>query len=285
MAVFEMVKYHTLEYPSDIPLRIEECAAHFDITYVKAVLKRSLHTEYSYGKRKLSSSIIGSFPVLATSNKDGVPKLWSSLEWGRCFAEFIFSITDDIPSVIEIHPPFTDYATMDSFIDSFRAFEEVIRRSYPMVQILIENRCGSVYKGGKFLLSKLEDLERLCEQIEQHQLALKIAFDVPQIFTAHNAEKHNTYSALLRQARSIRGFVGGVHLWGKRRSASGRLVSHCGDLTSYFGNDIIKEMFLEEFAHCFDDEVSRLMVLEVNSRSSDLSSIIADLLSAGITFM
>ena len=37
MAVFEMVKYHSQSYPADIPLRIEECAAHFDVTAVQVV--------------------------------------------------------------------------------------------------------------------------------------------------------------------------------------------------------------------------------------------------------
>jgi hypothetical protein len=31
MAVFEMVKYHKQKYPADIPLKIEEVAAHFDL--------------------------------------------------------------------------------------------------------------------------------------------------------------------------------------------------------------------------------------------------------------
>ncbi len=31
MTTFEMVKYHNKEYPLQIPLRIEEVAAHFDI--------------------------------------------------------------------------------------------------------------------------------------------------------------------------------------------------------------------------------------------------------------
>lgn len=47
MAIFEMVKYHTQSYPTDIPLRIEECAAHLDITSVDADLRYSLHTEYT----------------------------------------------------------------------------------------------------------------------------------------------------------------------------------------------------------------------------------------------
>ena len=52
MAMFEMIKYHNQAYPADIPLRTEECAAHFDITSIHSGLRWSLHTEYSYGKRR-----------------------------------------------------------------------------------------------------------------------------------------------------------------------------------------------------------------------------------------
>ncbi|XOQ44895.1 MAG: hypothetical protein ACFWTN_10690 [Clostridium sp.] len=31
MAMFEMIKYHNQRYPYDIPLKIEEIAAHFDV--------------------------------------------------------------------------------------------------------------------------------------------------------------------------------------------------------------------------------------------------------------
>lgn len=75
MTIFEMVKYHLQEYPADIPLAAEEIAAHFDISNIKSSLNKSLHTEYSYGKRKFNSSVIASFPELISTNKDGVPQL------------------------------------------------------------------------------------------------------------------------------------------------------------------------------------------------------------------
>ena len=74
-------------------------------------------------------------------------------------------------------------------------------------------------------------------------------------------------------------------MWGKRKSESGRLVSHCGDLNSYFDNDKeTKEIFLNKFVDCFDDNISRKMVLEVNSSNEDLISIITDLTNVGIKF-
>lgn len=34
MTAFEMVKYHGQKYPQDIPLHIEEIAAHFDVSKI-----------------------------------------------------------------------------------------------------------------------------------------------------------------------------------------------------------------------------------------------------------
>lgn len=45
MTSFEMIKYHGQEYPADVPLRIEEIAAHFDITKLSGHLEKSLHAE------------------------------------------------------------------------------------------------------------------------------------------------------------------------------------------------------------------------------------------------
>ena len=286
MTIFEMVKYHTQEYPTDIPLRIEECAAHMDVTAIKAALMRSMHTEYSYGKRKFDSPIIGSYPALTEANKDGVPQLWKSIKWGQQFADFVITLAGDaVPAVIEIHPPFTDYTDMSGFVSAYKVFEERILGKYPNVDILIENRCGSVYKGGKFLVSKLQDVATLCEQIEQQKLRLRIAYDVPQIYTAHNAKKQDAYLDLIRQTKDLRPYIGGVHLWGKRKAESGRLVSHCGDLNSYFDGDTeTKGLFLQEFASCFNDGFTRKMVLEVNSGNDDLNSIITDLRSVGVMF-
>lgn len=287
MATFQMVKYHTQTYPPSIPLAIEECAAHFDISEIKATLKQSLHTEYSYGKRKFDSDLIARFPALSSASKDGVPQLWMDEKWAGEFASFVLAIAEkEAPAVIEIHPPFTDYASFDSFIGSYIVFESAVLSRYPDVSILIENRCGSVYKGGKFLVSKLADVETLCNLIAQNNLHLKIAYDIPQIYTAHNVKKKEQYIELLQATKPLREQIGGVHLWGKRRSSTGRLVSHCGDLNSYFDEDMtLKSAFLQAFASCFDDSAVRKMVLEVNSGNEDLLSIVNDLISVGVQFV
>lgn len=287
MTQFEMVKYHGQRYPSDIPLRIEEIASHFDVQKVQAVLEYSLHTEYSYGKRKFDGIVVNQFQELIRAHKDGVPQLWKNKEWALQFANYIVALMNEkiVPKVIEIHPPFNDYTDLISFIKNYSLFEEKIMNYYPDVNILIENRCGSVYRGGKFVLSKTEDLFRLVELIDKEQLQLKIAYDVPQIYTAHNVKTDEQYIRLLEQVKEIRQYIGGVHLWGKKKSETGRKVAHCGDLNSYFGNDVLKHNFLQVFKECFDDGMIRKMVLEVNSGNDDLKSIIDDLRDIGIKFV
>ena len=127
MAVFEMIKYHSQSYPADIPLRIEECAAHFDISSVHSSLRCSLHTEYSYGRRKLDSSLIQKYPTILSAQKEGVPQLWKGEAWAKEFAQFVCTLAEgnDL-SVIEVHPPFKDYIGWDEFINSYSVFEEII---------------------------------------------------------------------------------------------------------------------------------------------------------------
>lgn len=288
MAIFEMVKYHSQSYPEDIPLRTEEIVAHFDITTINGMLARSLHTEYSYGKRKLDSAYLSKFDAIRQAKKDDVPQLWKNEVWAAQFADFIIGLvgSGDAPEVIEVHPPFSDYTDMKGFIVIYSVFEDRILTTYPGVRLLIENRSGSVYHGGRFIISKMKELEDLSNRIIQNNLRLKIAFDAPQIFTAHNATTEKKICALMDEAASIREYIGGAHLWGKRKSPSGRKVAHCGDLNSYFEeNQQLKQAFLQHFVNCFNDEVPRKMVLEVNSGNDDLRSIINDLQSVGVRFI
>lgn len=287
MTVFEMIKYHRHQYPPTIPIRMEEVAAHFDINRVFGNLDWSLHTEYSFGKRKLDGELIAGFPEIILAHKNGIPQLWKSEEWACQFADFIVKLTKQSSKlkVIEIHPPFSDYTDIKKFISIYSIFEKRIKAFFPQVEILIENRCGSYYSGGKFIISEQDTLEELCNMIDQHNLALKIAYDVPQIYTAHNAVSEKDYIRLLQQAKSIRAFIGGVHLWGKGPSQGRKRVPHCGDLSSYFGNEAIKRNFLHAFHECFCDDVPRKMVLEVNSGNQDLLSIIDDLWSVDIEFI
>ena len=287
MTLFEMIKYHNQDYPSDVPLRTEEVAAHFDIEKISGKLDRSLHTEYSYGKRNFTSKVVSRYKELVAARKKGVPQLWKSSDWALQFADFVFSLNDTAPAprVIEVHPPFDDYTDLNGFLKSYSLFERCIKERYPDVEILIENRCGSVYHGGKFLISKLNDLQLLCDGIQRENLQLRIAFDIPQIYTAHNAKFESDFIKIIEKTKQIREYIGGVHLWGKRLSQTGRKVAHHGDLNSYFGDENVKKHFLDAFCDCFDDSVVRKMVLEVNSGNEDLLSIVSDLKNAGIRFV
>ncbi len=287
MAVFEMVKYHRHSYPADIPLRIEECAAHFDIEVVHSELRMSLHTEYSYGNRLFyKNALLRHSPAIVSAKKGQIPQLWKNEAWAKEFADFLCLLAgENDPAAIEVHPPFNDYTGWDEFISNYTAFEEIILARYPDVCLLIENRCGSRYQGGRFLVSTQDDVETLCNLIVQHNLSLRVAYDIPQIYTAHFARTQAQYIDLLNRAESVRDLIGGVHLWGKCKNQMGREVSHCGDLTSYFKGDLeTKELFLQEFNRVFDDGIIRKMILEVNSGNDDLLSIISDLRGAGVMF-
>jgi hypothetical protein len=80
--------------------------------------------------------------------------------------------------------------------------------------------------------------------------------------------------------------IGGVHLWGKTKSASGRWVSHVGTLDTLFcdRNDI-KAEFLAALVSGLDDNNPRFFVPEVNSGEEDLHAIVRDLLSAGASYI
>ena len=279
--VFEMVKYHNKEYPAHIPLSCEELTSHLDVSEIQVELPfYSLHTEYSYGKRNFTSKLYEKNSELIRAQKNGVPQLWKSEQWALDFAEFIIKITNGnaAPTVIEIHPPFDDYTdTMETFVKRYKVFENRIIEKFPNVQLLIENRCGSVYQGGKFLLSKLDDFFKLSQIIDSQKLRLRFAFDIPQLYTAHHCENKNSdiYFRLLQGIARIRDNIAGVHLWGKRNSPTGRKVSHCGDLRSYFDyDDKIVDGFLKEFVLLLADGQKRKLVLEVNSGNEDLLSII-----------
>lgn len=111
MTSFEMIKYHGRQYPADIPLHIEEIAAHFDVASISGNLDKSLHTEYSYGKRKWDTSLVKIYTEIISAQKDKVPQLWKNEAWALQFADYISKLVGNstAPKVIEIHPPFNDY--------------------------------------------------------------------------------------------------------------------------------------------------------------------------------
>ena len=283
---FILVKYNSLPYPEGYTAQIQEVAAHFDKDAIDPQRAYSMHTEYSYGKRKYNTELISKYPALISANKDGVPQLWKSAEWASAFADFIVDLVDghSAPTIIEIHPPFNDYCSHAEFADRFRIFEHKIHEAYPDVIIVIENRAGSVYHGGRFLVGKAKEIVALCDLIESEALNLSVVLDFPQLLTAENIDplkfKIEKYQSAIQAIAEHRDLIKGIHIWGKQKSATGRWVAHAGNFDTYFGgNDAVKEIFLSGIREICNNGLPRFFVPEVNSGSSDLEAIIQDLVS------
>ena len=285
--IFELIEYNGIPYPEGYASRIKEVAGNLDKEEIEQAECYSLHTEYSYGKRKLDSPILEKYGVLRKANKGGVPQLWKSEEWAKEFAEFVCELTKDknAPHIVEIHPPFNDYANIDSFVKCYKVFEDVIKQAYPHTNIFIENRSGAVYRGGKFIVGKADEIVALCEAIEKHNLKLRIVLDFPQLLTAErldtlkfNADK---YIAAIEKIHPYQHLIKGIHVWGKKKNPRGRWIAHCGTLDTYFGGvEESKKVFLNGIARICDDGRTRYLVPEVNSGAEDLSEIIADVVGS-----
>ena len=281
---FKLVEYNNIPYPASYSAEIKEIAAHFDKGEIEIADQYSLHTEYSYGKRKFDSALLTSFPEVVASHKDGIPQLWKSDKWALEFAEFILTLTKDRnpPSVIEIHPPFNDYCTFDDFAERYCVFEKRIHSVYPETVIVIENRAGTVYRGGRFLVGRASEIADLCECIKQNSLNLGIVLDFPQLLTAENIDplkfKAEKYQAAINAILPYRDLIKGIHIWGKKKSATGRWVAHAGNLNTYFDcNTRTKDLFLSGIYQICNDEHVRFLVPEVNTGPDDLADIIHDL--------
>lgn len=282
---FLLVEYNNVPYPEHYLPAIKEVAAHFDKDSIAASSAYSLHTEYSYGKRNFDTALISHFPALMSANKEGVPQLWKSTDWASEFADFILALTAscDAPNTVEIHPPFNDYCTVEQFAERFQVFEKKLHAVYPDTAIVIENRSGAVYHGGKFLFGKAKEIAQLCEAISKHNLNLGVVLDFPQLLTAENIDtlKFNVekYNSAIDTIALHRDLIKGIHIWGKKKSTTGRWVAHAGNLDTYFGGDAsAKNAFIAGIYRVCNDGRKRFLVPEVNSGAEDLSEIINDLI-------
>lgn len=57
---FIFIEYNGVQYPKGYPAHIHEVAGHLDKGTIETAERYSLHTEYSYGKRKFDSGHISS---------------------------------------------------------------------------------------------------------------------------------------------------------------------------------------------------------------------------------
>lgn len=286
------VLYNNKQYPEGIQVKVQEIAAHFDIKAVNPHMQYSLHTEYSYGKRSFKSPYAKGLDVITASHKNGVPQLWKNEKWSLEFAEYIIKMVpaSSEPKIIEIHPPFNDYCKdIHQFLDVYSVFEEAILEKFRNVEILIENRTGTIYTGGSFLISNVKSLLSTANLINTYNLKLGIVLDTPQLFTAHRIKGYDLnpemFSDIFRPLYDIRNNIRALHLWGKYRNHNGRVVAHQGDLNTYFESEKMKNIFLNELVKLFNDDIARYFVPEVNSGSDDVISIVNDLIRAGFIFV
>ena len=297
MSLLIPVKYHKRAYPDGVIPQIEEISCHFDISSIKPNpnMAFSLHTEYSFSARKLNSPLIEEFDAIKRHNKRGIPQLWFNKEWAHQFGNYIINIVDDLPhpKIIEIHPPFNDYCTtIENFLENYSIFEYLMSKKFEDTNIYLENRSGSLYSGGKFLISTINDIQKLFKAIKDTSSKLKLVLDVPQLFTAHKLDFYNDSITperiieIIKPLRFLKDFIAGFHIWGKKLSSKGRIVSHQGDLSNYFNNNNeLKTTVLTELNTIFDDGNPRYFVPEVNSNNEDLKSIVEDLINHGFKFV
>src|SRR6056297_2252870 len=108
MPIFKPVKYYYKKYPEGIDPKLEEVAAHFEKDKINPNMKYSLHTEYSYLRRKFSSELLDGLNVINNAHKGHIPLLWYNKKWSEEFSVFIEKLTENHqpPENIEIHPPF-----------------------------------------------------------------------------------------------------------------------------------------------------------------------------------
>jgi len=286
------VEYNGIKYPNCIEPTIQEIPAHFDKKKIFPEIDYSLHTEYSYGRRKFESDLVKELDTITSSHKRSVPKLWFNKDWVEEFIDFIKKLVgkNKPPRIIEIHPPFDDYCeSIGDFINIYEIFENKILDIYPKVDIVIENRYGTRYSGGKFLISDSEDLLELHKVITSRELNLDIVLDFPQLFTSNNITTgrftEDNIKSVIKSTNDFKKSITGIHIWGKKDYGDGVARAHLGDLKSYFEDESLKKLFLDELNNLLDDNNPRYFVPEINSGFEDLKSIVNDFLKFGFKFV
>jgi hypothetical protein len=273
-----------------------------------------LHTESSHSihirkKKKITfnSKIIADFKNIASAQRNGIPQLWHNAEWSNEFFEFInWLVGSSIPpEVLEIHPPFIDYCnSFDDFLDIFRNFQKIFYEKYNDTKVVIENRCGTLYKDeygkeGKFLLSTCNDILKFADILYNNSdIRLKIVLDYPQIFSAiitedskismdnleGAVEKIKSFNKDLKKYRKV---ISGLHMWGKQKNKNGKWNPHSGNFDTFFSkNKSLKDDFLKSVYDTYNDDIPRYFVPEVYLGSQeDLHSIVSDMVNAGFKFI
>ena len=297
------VVYRNMKYPSHIEANIYEVSGNF-YKKKKLVVKSpySLHTEPSFDSETFNSKIVNDLKYINEAQKDNIPLLWHSEEWANdffAFIEWLIGDSNESPDVLEIHPPYKDYCpTFKDFLKRFQVFydkfDDTFNTEYHKTTIVIENRFGTRYKGGKFLLSKCCDILEFCKVLKREKINLKIVIDYPQLFSTEvipSKKKEENWmganpSELLEKIikfnldlKKYKDVIGGFHMWGKLKNKDGKgWKPHAGNFDTFFSdNKVFKHEFLSSVFSTFNDDTPRYFVPEVISGIDDLRSIVADM--------
>ncbi len=288
MTCFIPVSYRGRKYPEPIICEVKEISGHFDKSSIPNATRYSLHTEYSFTKRKFNTPLINKHPALMSSYK-GVPRLWYDREWAKEFAEFIYDLTEGCPQpeIIEIHPPFKDYCPdFDTFFDHYLVFEKSIRKHFSNTIITMENRAGAQYPV-PFLMSSIDDIVKCCQMIEKKKLQLHIAIDYTQLFTSEGYNFSNIpikeFIEKHEHLEKYKQHISSVHLWGKKQNKKGTWVSHSAGLREMLSEDDLYK-FMSMISNFYNDGLSRYFVPEINTSKKYIEELTLLCQGAGITF-
>ncbi|MEM2272063.1 MAG: hypothetical protein QXP56_05275 [Archaeoglobaceae archaeon] len=284
--LFIPVQYGKLKYPGGISPKIIEVPCHFDILGIATQKNYSLHTEYSYGKRKFRNPSLEKLKEISSANYKGIPLLWFSKRWAIEFADFILYVTaeTDEPEYIEIHPPFNDYSNIEKFLELYKLFEERIQMKFANAKILLENRTGTTYTNGKFIVSSLAQVIEFLQKCRTSGVKLELALDIPALITAERRRFRSIQgvSEIIDALNEFKGSIAAFHLWGKTRGGG----AHGGDLNILFKMKIdIKEYFLTELFRVFSDGKKRYFLPEINTNSEDLRKLLDEIKAYGAKFV
>ena len=167
-------------------------------------------------------------------------------------------------------------------MDRYSVFEERIHNAYPDTEIVIENRAGTVYRGGRFIIGRSYEIASLCKKIKETNTSLGVVLDFPQLLTAENIKPEvfdrEKYDACIDLIYPYQDTIKGIHIWGKKKNAKGRWIAHNGNLDTLFEDPEDKEAFIAGIRKICSDGRIRLFVPEVNSGDIDLRSVVRDIL-------
>ncbi|SHI78399.1 hypothetical protein [Propionispora hippei] len=279
-----LVQYADNPFPQEAPSHVRLAEAHFDTEAIKETGRYILNTENGYGKRTFSSPSLKACSPVLQNHHNGIPLLWLNREWAITFADLIKKQTQSSaePELIEIYPPLKNTVSdLEKFLELYQPFEYEIRSRFTHTDIAVVNRCGTLRRGPDFLITSVDDMDKVCGLIAKHNLQLKISIDFAQLFKLDRSFKTDKMPRLLGQIKEFQAYVKCIHILGKMKSDSKR-NGDSGNFLSYFNNNKDqKEAFLDALLYIFDDATVRYVVPEISGNLHNTISVLEDLRTAG----